>query len=70
MPDFTSSAELEYITWKAISTYIADKMLRAEALSWGMEGIRLKSAGSWGQFQKLNLHPQRLYNLLRLQILP
>ena len=26
MPDFTSSTELEYITWKAVATYIVNKL--------------------------------------------
>ena len=61
MPDFTSSTELEYITWKVNATYIVNEMLWVVALSWGMERGRLKSGDSdgWQGFRR----PHRLVPL-------
>ena len=65
MPDLTSSAELEYITWKGITTHIVNKNCNKMlwvVLSWVEIGGLMRSISK-------ARHPRTLYNLLRLQTL-
>ena len=65
MPDLTSSAELEYITWKAITTYIVNKLWQ-DATSWDTKlrhgGGRVEISGLMAvrSLSKAQLAPSRL----------